>query len=114
MHLFKAAIFPLLKFIGAYKFCEFGRETLVFISYQVKKNPFTVPKACTRWKTKRSISIILFFRADKYTVAEEILVNKYNCTKVKLRASVGETQSSHCQRIMPLPRRMTQNVSDAI
>ena len=30
---------------------------------------------------------------------------------VKLRASSGETQSSHCQRITPLPRRMTQNVS---
>ena len=33
--------------------------------------------------------------------------------KVKFRASIGETQSSHCQRITPLPRRMTENVSDA-
>ena len=40
-------------------------------------------------------------------------MNKY-CTKVKLRASIGETQSSHCQRNMPFPRRMTQNVSDAM
>ena len=36
------------------------------------------------------------------------------CTKLKLRASTGETQSSHCQRIMPRPRRMTQNVLDAM
>ena len=48
---------------------------------------------------------IIFFRADNYTVAKEILVNKY-CTKVKLRASIGETQSSHCQRITPHPRRI--------
>ena len=38
-------------------------------------------------------------------------MNKY-CTKVKLGASIGETRSSHCQRIMPLPRRMTQDISD--
>ena len=45
------------------------------------------------WKSKRGIGII-FFRADNYAVAKEILVNKY-CTKVKLRGSIGETQSSH-------------------
>ena len=60
----------------------------------------------------RGISII-FFRADSYAVAKEILVNKY-CTMVKLRASIGETQSSHCQRITPLHRQMTQNVFDAM
>ena len=59
-------------------------------------------------ETKRGIGII-FFRADNYAVAKEILVNKY-CTKVKLRASIGETQGSHSQRITPLPRRMAQNV----
>ena len=37
-------------------------------------------------------------------------MNKY-CTKVKFRASIGETQSSNCERITPLPRRMTQNAS---
>ena len=67
---------------------------------------------CTRWKTKRGIGII-FFRADNYAVAKEILGNKY-CTKEKVRASVGETQSNHCQRIKSLPRRMTENVSDAM
>ena len=40
-------------------------------------------------------------------------MNKY-CTEVKLRASIGEIQSSHCQKIMPLPTRMTQNVPGAI
>ena len=40
-------------------------------------------------------------------------MDKY-CTKVKIRASIGETQSSHCQLITPLPRRMTQNVFDAM
>ena len=59
-------------------------------------------KACTRWKTKRGIGMN-FFRAENYAVAKEITVNKY-CTKVKLRAAIGETQSSHCQRITPLPR----------
>ena len=54
-----------------------------------------------------------FSRADNYAVAKQILVNKC-CARVKLRASIGETQSSHCQRTMPLPRRMTQNVSDAM
>ena len=54
-----------------------------------------------------------FFRADNYTVAKEILVNKY-CTKAKHRAAIGETESSHCQRIIALPRRMTQNVFDAM
>ena len=39
-----------------------------------------IPKACTRRSTKRGIGII-FFRADNYAVAKEILVNKY-CTKV--------------------------------
>ena len=87
------------------------KETHAFLLVILKvKNPFTVPEACTRWKTKRGI---IFFRADNYAVAKEISVNKY-CTKVKLRASTGETQSSHCQRITPLPRRMTQNVSDAM
>ena len=56
---------------------------------------------------KPSYGFDLFFSRD-YAVAKEILVNKY-CTKVKLRASIGETRSSHCQRITPLhPRRMTQ------
>ena len=32
-------------------------------------------------------------------------MNKY-CTKMKVRVSIGETRSSHCQRIMPLPRQM--------
>ena len=60
----------------------------------------------------RSICII-FFQADNYVVAEEILVNKYG-TKAKLRAAIGKTQSSHCQRITALPRRMTLNVFDAM
>ena len=61
----------------------------------------------------REVSVSSFFIADNYAVAKEILVNKY-CTKVKLGASIGETQSNHRQRIMPLPRRMDQNVSDAM
>ena len=40
-------------------------------------------------------------------------MNKY-CTKVKLRAPIGQTQNSNCQRITPLPIQMTQNVSDAM
>ena len=53
--------------------------------------------------TKRGISII-FFRADNYAnIAKEILVSKYR-TKVKLRAAIGETRSSHCQKITALPR----------
>ena len=40
-------------------------------------------------------------------------MDKYS-TKVKLRASIGEPQGSHCQKITPLPRGMTQNVSDAM
>ena len=83
-----------------YKFREFERNTLVFIEL-VKKNPFTVPKSCTRWKTKRGMGTI-FFRADNYSVAKEILVNAHNyavakeilvnkyCTKVKVRASISE------------------------
>ena len=43
----------------------------------------------------REVSVSSFFRADNCAVAKEILVNKY-CTKVKLGASIGETQSSHC------------------
>ena len=60
------------------------------------KKSFTVPKASTGWKTKRGIGII-FFQADNYAIATEILVNKY-CVKVKLRASIDETQSSRIVR----------------
>ena len=66
-----------------------------------------------RDKKLREVLLSSFFRADNYAVADEILVNKY-CTKVKLRAVIGETQSSHCQRITALPRRVTQNVFDAM
>ena len=66
-----------------------------------------MPKACTRSKTKKGMGVI-FSRADNYAVAKEISVNKY-CTKVKLRASIGDIQGSHCQRITPLPRAMTQS-----
>ena len=40
-------------------------------------------------------------------------MNTY-CTKVKLGAAIGGTQISYCQRITALPRRMTQNVFDAM
>ena len=43
----------------------------------------------------REVLVSSFFRADNCAVAKEILVNKY-FTKVKFRASIGETQSSHC------------------
>ena len=32
---------------------------------------------------------------------------------MKLRVAIGETHSSHCQRITALPRRINQNVFDA-
>ena len=84
------------------------KETHLFLLAVSEKNPFIVPFYC-----KRGIGIISF-RADNYAVATEILVNKY-FTKVKLRASIGETQSRNCRhRITAIPRRMTQNVSDAM
>ena len=82
------------------------KETHLFLLVIKLKNPFTIPKACARWKTKRGIGTS-FFRADDYAVAKKISVNKY-CTKVKIRASISETQNSHCQRITPLPRRMNK------
>ena len=74
-----------------YKFREFERDTLVFIS----KKTLLLYQRRVRDGKLREVSVSSFFRADNYAVAKEILVNKY-CTKVKLRASIGETQSSHC------------------
>ena len=89
-------------------FPEFERGTLVFIRYQVKN--LLLYRRLVRDGKLREVSVS-FFRAENYAVAKEILVTEY-CIKVKLRASIGETQGSHCQRIILLPRRMTQNVSD--
>ena len=111
MHLFKAAILLYQSSLECEKTLEFERDAIVLISYQVKK-PFTIPKACTRSKTKRGTGYH-FFRADNYAVAEEILLNKY-CAKVKLRATIGGTQISYCQKITALPRRITPNFVDTM
>ena len=74
------------------------KETLIFISYQMKN--FLLYQRLIWGGKLRVVSVSSIFRVDYYAVAKEILVNKY-CVKVKLRASIGKTQSSHCQRITP-------------
>ena len=71
--------------------------------------PYPIQMLSTRLKNERSIGII-FFGANNYAVAKEVSVSKY-CTKISW---LGETQKSRYQRIMALPRRMFQNVSDSM
>ena len=59
--------------------------------------PFRVPKAYTRWKPKRGI-VIIFFRANDYAVAKEILVH-FLKSLAGLLSSVGPeilAFVSHC------------------
>ena len=57
---------------------------------------------------KRTISII-YFRAGNYTVAKDILVNRYRAEA----SGLCETQNSHCQRITQLISLRKSNKSTA-
>ena len=57
--IYKSSHIALSKFTGAWKFLEIEKDTTVWLSYQVNEG-FCCTKACTRWKTKRGISIFFF------------------------------------------------------
>ena len=62
MHLFKAAILLYKSSLERNSGVKLKETQLSYLVIKLTK-PFTVPKACTRWKTKRGIGIT-FFRAD--------------------------------------------------
>ena len=54
---------------------------------KTRKKAFSLNRWLVRDAKLREVLGITFLRTDNYTVAEEILVNKY-CIKVKLRAAI--------------------------
>ena len=66
------------------------KETHLFLLVIKLKKTLLLYQRLVRDGKLREVLVSSFFHADNYAVAKEILVNKYG-TKVKLRASIGET-----------------------
>ena len=65
MRRFKAAILLYLSPMERKNFMKLKKTQLFYLGIKLMK-PSPVPRACTRWKTKRGIGII-FFRTENYT-----------------------------------------------
>ena len=61
---FNVAILLYLSLMERTKFMKLKNAQLFYLAIKLMK-PFAVPRACTRWKTKRGIGIILF-RTENY------------------------------------------------
>ena len=78
MHQFKAAILLYQSSLGLKNFVKFSKKELFYLVIKLTKS-FAVPKACTRWNTKRGIGII-YFRGDNCTdVIENFLWGTQVC-----------------------------------